>query len=145
MNRNSKGYSAPPGSTESILGSLFGVAFTLYWTAGVIKAKAPVIMVAVGVFCIAVTTRGFVDSIIRYRKRKQNEDFYGSSAYPYEEIYGEPDTKDNVAGQGTVFSGKLEDVYRYTDRDGNIYCPYCGIKIAHDFEYCPKCGRKLPF
>ena len=102
-------------------------------------------MVAVGVFCIAVTTRGFVDSIIRYRKRKQNEDFYGSSAYPYEEIYGEPDTKDNVAGQGTVFSGKLEDVYRYTDRDGNIYCPYCGIKIAHDFEYCPKCGRKLPF
>ena len=24
------------------------------------------------------------------------------------------------------------------------YCPYCGNKLAKDFEYCPSCGKKIP-
>jgi len=24
------------------------------------------------------------------------------------------------------------------------YCPWCGEKLAEDYQYCPKCGRKLP-
>ena len=40
-----------------------------------------------------------------------------------------------------------EPEYNYDVQDGEstIYCPYCGVKLAPDFEYCPKCGKKLPF
>lgn len=24
------------------------------------------------------------------------------------------------------------------------YCPWCGERLAQDYQFCPKCGRKLP-
>ena len=31
--------------------------------------------------------------------------------------------------------------------DGDVksaYCPYCGAKVAEEYEYCNHCGKKLP-
>ena len=28
--------------------------------------------------------------------------------------------------------------------DAAAFCPYCGVRVAEDFDYCPKCGRRLP-
>ena len=146
MSRNRNDGSAPVGSLSAIFGSLFGIGFLIFWTAGVARSGGPLIMVAIGVFCLVVTVKGLFDDIAAYRKRKMHEDFYGSSVYPYEDIYGENSTAaDSGRDYDTAFSSSLADVYQYTDAEGNIYCPYCGVKIAHDFEFCPKCGKKLPF
>ena len=137
---------APMGSGEAIFGSVFGVLFMLYWTGGVIKRRGPLLMVAIGVMMLAVMIKGLFDNIKAYRRRKKEMDFYGQTVYT-DTSASNADPWDSRYTQETqqTFSGKLGDIYQYTDREGNIYCPYCGVKIAHDFEYCPKCGRKLPF
>ena len=139
-----------PGTLESVFGSAFGLAFTTYWTWGVYNRGGPLFMVGIGALLVLTTLKGFFDSIKAFRKRRRDLQFYGEEKYTENVDYSRKDPWESGYGsetgkQETVFSGKLGDIYQYTDREGNIYCPYCGVKIAHDFEYCPKCGRKLPF
>jgi len=139
---------APVGSLESVFGAVFGVVFMLFWTGGVIKRRGPLIMIIIGSFMLFTMIKALFDSIKAYRKRKKDLDFYGETGYTDTVDYGRTDPWENnytADTQQRDFSGQLGDIYQYTAADGTIYCPYCGVKIAHDFEFCPHCGKKLPF
>ncbi len=139
---------APMGSPDAIFGAAFGVVFMLYWTGSVIKRRGPLIMTAFGVFGLLTITKGLIDNIKAYRRRKREMDFYGESSYTGAGDYNRQDPWEAGYSKNTQeseFSGQLGDIHQYTAADGTIYCPYCGVKIAHDFEFCPHCGKKLPF
>ncbi|MBQ3588503.1 MAG: zinc ribbon domain-containing protein [Oscillospiraceae bacterium] len=139
---------APPGSMQAVIGSAMGVIFIIFWTYTAVSAGAPFIFPLFGAFGLYTTGSAFIKSVKEYRIRKQQEMFYSGDLYT-ETDYGrraDPWEKGYSSRQEEpVFSGQLGDIYQYTDSEGNIYCPYCGVKVAHDFEYCPKCGKKLPF
>ena len=135
----------PMNDVISILRSFLPVVFMVFWTVTAVQAGAPVIFAVMGTGFLLLTVLTRIQNIRKIRQRRRDEDLYGSSAYPYD------DGAETSAGEyyqdsdKPKFSGRLGDIYQYTDAEGNIYCPYCGVKIAHDFEYCPHCGKKLPF
>lgn len=37
-----------------------------------------------------------------------------------------------------------KDEPRFPGAEENRYCPYCGRRVAEDYEFCNTCGKKLP-
>ncbi|MBQ8604383.1 MAG: zinc ribbon domain-containing protein [Oscillospiraceae bacterium] len=137
----------PINDAIAILASFLPVVFMVFWTAMTVQFGAPLLFPVIGTGFLLLTLLSRIQNIRKIRERRQNEDYYGSSAYPggYDSA---TDTRENEYYQDFAtpsFSGELGDISMYTDTNGTIYCPYCGVKIAHDFEYCPHCGKKLPF
>lgn len=141
----------PINDAISILRSFLPVVFMVFWTVTAVQSGAPLLFPVVGTGFLMITVLTRIQNIRKIVSRRRNEDYYGSSAYPeeYTENTGydkAADTwRDENGGRENNFSGQLGDIYQYTAADGTIYCPYCGVKIAHDFEFCPHCGKKLPF
>ena len=57
---------------------------------------------------------------------------------PLNARFGESPEK---AGEAFGSDSPLEEPGAAVDA---AFCPYCGVRVAEDFEYCPKCGKRLP-
>ena len=134
-----------PGAVQSIIGVVMGLAFAFFWTYMTLTAGAPIIfpifgtgfilLMAVELYKVVQNARYDSFSEMEIMDEQQWQDYQQSMTPDY-----------NSGNTGDIaFSGQLGDIAMYTDTEGTIYCPYCGVKILHDFEYCPKCGKKLPF
>ena len=139
------GSKIPNGSFDSVLFSAITVIFMVYWTIAAVRGGARLLGLLFGGYGLYTTSRNFIVNLKAYMQNRRDADFYGYQDYnDYREYTGKNDDYYNQSSNNS-FAGNEQNYYTYTDKDGNIYCPYCGVKVAHDFEYCPKCGKKLPF
>jgi len=59
------------------------------------------------------------------------------SVYDITEHGEEPDPLNERFGRPQSTASKQEDAE-------NKFCPYCGTRVAEDYEFCNNCGKKLP-
>ena len=135
-----------PGTAQSIIGAAMGLAFSFFWTYMTVTMGAPIIFPIFGtgfILLMAIEMYKIIQNA-RYDSFSEMEMMDEEQWRRYQRE--NPDAMyENSADYDRQFSGQLNDIDVYTDSEGTIYCPYCGVKIAHDFEFCPKCGKKLPF
>ncbi len=120
-------------SGQGIIASVIGLVFAVFWTITATASGAPIIFPVFGAGFIILMITELVKNIHNFTNRNRYSEFdiVDSKQEPdpwNEKLYSE---------DGGSYSNRNTGEY--------LYCPYCGVKIARDFEYCPKCGKKLPF
>lgn len=120
-------------SGQGIIRALIGVIFAIFWTIMAVSSGAPIIF---PVFGIGVTVL-MVTELIKNIHNFTNKNRY--SEFDIVDSSEEPDPWNEK------FNSQQADMDFPAENEESLYCPYCGVKIAHDFEFCPKCGKKLPF
>lgn len=122
-------------SGMSAIGSLFGVVFAIFWTFTAVSMGAPIFFAGFGVIFIIMSIISFV-----YNYKNAT----GKNRYSAFDITDSDEESDPLADY-------VRDKYGHERQapvareQADRFCPYCGARLADDFEYCPKCGRKLPF
>ena len=120
-------------SGQNIVGIIIGIVFVIFWTVSAVSMGAPIIFPVFGAGMMIMLIIELVKNIhnLTNKNRYSEFDIVDSTEEPdpWNEKFYQEQTDEN-----------------FTPEEVNsLYCPYCGVKIAHDFEYCPKCGKKLPF
>ncbi|MBQ3009000.1 MAG: zinc ribbon domain-containing protein [Oscillospiraceae bacterium] len=118
-------------SGQSVLGAVFGIIFVIFWTVSAVRMGAPVIFPVFGVGMLIM----LITELVKSWHNATSKNRY--SEFDIVDSREEPDPwEEKFTGEIPLSQDVAEEV---------MYCPYCGAKLAPDFEYCPKCGRKLPY
>ena len=108
---------------------IFMIGFGILWT--VIAAQASGIFAIFGVLwtgiAVVMTVYNFKNATGKNRH----------SSFDIVDAEEEPDPLNERFGNPQANTQKKNDV-------DNKFCPYCGTRVAGDFEYCNNCGKKLP-
>lgn len=125
-------------SGQNIVGTIIGIIFVIFWTISAVSMGAPIIFPVFGGGMLIMLVLELVKSIHNFTNKNRYSEF------DIVDSTEEPDPWNQRYSQAYDYT---EPEYNYDAQDGEstIYCPYCGVKLAPDFEYCPKCGKKLPF
>ena len=102
------------GKVMGIGGSIFAVAFMLFWCA-MCAAMGAWFMLIFGVPMLGFMI--FRLAVILRKSKEKPADPWDRPAEPAD--------------------------YTSQRRTAASFCPYCGIKTEESFEFCPKCGRRL--
>lgn len=123
--------SIKPGRGPSMMGGVSGIfmiAFGILWT--VIAARASGIMALFGVLwtgmAVVITIYNFKNATSKNRYSTYDITTSGEEPDPLNEHFGD-----------------YQSPAYQSDKDNN-FCPYCGTRVADDYEYCNNCGKKLP-
>ena len=120
-------------SGQGIIGAVFGIIFAIFWTIMAASSGAPIIFPVFGIGFIVLMVTELIKNVHNFTNKNRY------SAFDIVDSTEEPDPwNEKVRSQQT-------DMDFSTENEESIYCPYCGTKLAPDFEFCPKCGKKLPF
>lgn len=120
-------------SGQNIIGVIFGIVFVIFWTGTAVSMGAPVIFPVFGIGMLIMLIIELVKNIHNFTNKNRYSEF------DVVDSTEEPDPWNEKFYQEQTYADFN------TEETEMLYCPYCGMKIAHDFEYCPKCGKKLPF
>lgn len=130
--------SIKPGRGPSMLGgisSIFAALFGVFWTIMAVSMGA-VFMAPFGLIFIGIAV---VQAIYNF-KNATGENRY--SAFDITEDFEEADPLNERFG--AKHTGSLQPPERSVMDADSEFCPYCGTKVAKEFEFCHKCGKKLP-
>ena len=120
--------SIKPGRSNSavgIIGSIFGVCFSIFWIHMVLKMNNPMFALF-GVFFLVMTCVGLFINI---------KNTFSKNRYSIYDITDEHEEIDPL--QKRFYEAKETKVHTFG------YCPYCGEELEQDYKYCPKCGREI--
>lgn len=120
-------------SGQGIIASIIGLVFAVFWTITAAISGAPVIFPIFGAGFIVLMITELVKNIHNFTQKNRYSEF------DIVDSSREPDPWDEK-NHGAY----NEEQYAEADGQDVLYCPYCGVKLARDFEFCPKCGRKIP-
>ena len=120
-------------SGQGIIGAVFGIIFAIFWTIMTASVGAPIIFPIFGIGFIVLMVTELIKNVHNFTNKNRY------SAFDIVDSTEEPDPWNEK------FCSQQTDMDFYTENKESIYCPYCGAKLAPDFEFCPKCGKKLPF
>ena len=120
-------------SGQGIIGAVFGIIFAIFWTIMTASVGAPIIFPIFGIGFIVLMVTELIKNVHNFTNKNRY------SAFDIVDSTEEPDPWNKK------FHSHQTDMDFYTENKESIYCPYCGAKLAPDFEFCPKCGKKLPF
>ena len=120
-------------SGQGIIGAVFGIIFAIFWTIMAASAGAPIIFPVFGIGFIVLMATELIKNVHNFTNKNRY------SAFDIVDSTEEPDPWNEK------FHSQQTDMDSSTENEESIYCPYCGTKLAADFEFCPKCGKKLPF
>jgi len=143
MKKQKKGYSVKQGrmrSAQGVAGGIFGIIFSIIWTAAAVSVGASWFFCLFGVFFVAMT---IYSTYISY-KNATGENRY--SEFDIVEMDSEPDPWDEkFRGDSQEFNidQNCGHIHAVAGNSSN-FCPYCGTKTEKDFEFCKICGKKLP-
>ena len=115
------------GGVMSILVGLFGVVWTI-----VAASMGGGVFALFGIIFIAVAA---VQAIYNFKNATGRHRY---SAFDIIDNVEEPDPLNERFGIPCCSTTQKK-----SDAE-NKFCPYCGTRIAVDFEYCNNCGKKLP-
>lgn len=125
-------------SGQGIIGAVIGLVFAIFWTITAASMGAPIIFPVFGIGFIILMVTELIKNIHNFTNKDRYSEFdivdSGEEPDPWNSRFEQTDEYNSAE-----YSGEAQ-----ADTDV-MYCPYCGVKISHDFEYCPKCGKKLPF
>ena len=120
-------------SGQGIIGAVFGIVFAIFWTIMAVSAGAPIIFSVFGVGFIILMVTELIKNVHNFTNKNRYSSF---------DIV---DSTEEADPWNEKFRSQQTDMDFSTENEEAIYCPYCGTKLAPDFEFCPKCGKKLPF
>ena len=120
-------------SGQGIIGAVFGIIFAIFWTVMAASSGAPIIFPIFGIGFIVLMVTELIKNVHNFTNKNRY------SSFDIVESTEEPDPWNEK------FHSQQTDMDFSTENEESIYCPYCGAKLAPDFEFCPKCGKKLPF
>ena len=119
-------------------GAVVAVIFGIIWTIAAVSMGAPFFFPLFGiVFVIA----GIGQAVYHYHNATSENRF---SSFDITDENEEPDPLNRRFGPQS--SGTEPPQPEEPDAPGTsaAFCPFCGEKVAGEFEFCPKCGKKLP-
>ena len=120
-------------SGQGIIGAVLGIIFAIFWTIMTASAGAPIIFPIFGIGFIVLMVTELIKNV---------HNFTNKNRYSAFDIV---DSTEESDPWNEKFRSQQTDMEFSTENKESIYCPYCGAKLAPDFEFCPKCGKKLPF
>ena len=125
-------------SGQGIVAAVIGLVFAVFWTIGSVGYGAPIIFPVFGVGFIVLMITELIKNVHNFTNKNRYSEF------DIVDSTEEPDPF-NQYFDDMRYRSKDSTASEYNNDEEAVYCPYCGTKIAQDFEYCPKCGKKLPF
>lgn len=134
-------------SFRSGVGGIFVALFGVIWIIGAsaITQGAGVFGVIFPLFGVIFVISAVAGAIYDFRNASAKNRF---SEYDITDGFEESDPLNARFGGDSENAGKdfggdspLEESDTAND---TAFCPYCGVRVAADFEYCPKCGKRLP-
>ena len=134
-------YGVKPGRGPSLMGGIGGIAvavFGVFWTFMAMSIGAPPFFALFGLVFVAMAIGGAVYNFYNATSPNRMSTFDITSANeeadPIARALGHDHAPESAdPGQGTVGQRKFP----------GEFCPFCGAKVAADFEFCPKCGRDI--
>lgn len=123
--------SIKPGRAPSFMGgmaALFVSIFGIFWIFMAINIGAPVFFPIFGILFVIM---GIANAIYNFKNATSQNRY---SAF---------DITDNDE-EIDPLNERFKPTKQPIDNIEIKYCPYCGNKLAKDFEYCPSCGKKIP-
>lgn len=134
--------SIKPGRGPSMMGAFGSIAaglFGIFWTVCAVNMMAPWYFAIFGVIFVCVA---IVQAIYNFKNATGKNRF---SEFDIVDEAEETDPmQDFLEKQSNINSTQVTDINRSVTIEGTAFCPYCGTKVASDFEFCSKCGKKLP-
>lgn len=134
-------YSIKPGRGPSLMGGIGGIIVAVVgviWTVVAISLGAPVVFALIGVVFTSFVIAGAVYNLYNATSRNRMSDF---------DITTDGEERDPIAdalGHGGTSRQSPEDAMSKGPRKfPGDHCPFCGVKVAADFDYCPKCGKDI--
>lgn len=117
------------------IGSIFVAILGIVWTLSAISMGAPGFFALFGVVFVIMAIAGGLYNL----KNATGKNRY--SSFDITDGNEEPDPLNSRFGEPIYNKKENKDE---TSEGKNLFCPYCGGKVQHDFEYCRQCGKKLP-
>ncbi len=114
--------SIKPGRGPSMMGAFGSIAagvFGVFWTVCTVNMMAPWYFSIFGVIFVCVA---IVQGIYNFKNAT------GKNRFSEFDIVDEAEETD-----------PMQDFL-----EKQSFCPYCGAKVAPDYEFCSKCGKQLP-
>jgi hypothetical protein len=136
--------SIKPGRAPSAMGgvgSIFGIIFGIFWTimAFSLTRNAPFpINVFFPLFGVLFVIMGIIQAVYNFSNAT------GANRYSSFDITGEDEEPDPLnqaysRAPHTPAAGPGKPARKHP----GDFCPYCGARVAPDFDYCPKCGKDI--
>ena len=134
-------YSIKPGRGPSIMGGVGGIVvalFGIFWTFGAVSMGAPTFFALFGIVFVVMSIIGAMYNF--YNATSQNR----MSTYDITTDTEERDPIEERMGFSTLpSSSEKSELPRGSRKIPGEYCPFCGCKVASNFNYCPKCGKDI--
>lgn len=134
-------YSIKPGRGPSLMGGIVGIVvavFGVVWTVGAMSMGAPPFFALFGLAFVGIAIAGVVYNLYNATSRNRMSSFDVTTDREEQDPiagalgHGEPPRKSppkSPPAQPRKFPGD--------------HCPFCGAKVAVDFDYCPQCGKDI--
>ena len=134
-------YSVKPGRGPSLMGGIGGIVvavFGVIWTVGAMSMGAPPIFALFGLVFVGMAIAGVVYNLYNATSRNRMSTF---------DVTTEREEADPIA-DALGHGGASRQSPPSTPSKGprkfpGDHCPFCGAKVAADFDYCPKCGKDI--
>ena len=134
-------YSVKPGRGPSIMGGvggIIGALFGIFWTIGAVSMGAPTFFALFGIVFVVMSIVGAMYNFYNATSRNR------MSSFDITTDIGERDPIEERMGISTLPSGSNKSGFPRSSRNiPGEYCPFCGVKVAIDFNFCPKCGKEI--
>ena len=134
-------YSVKPGRGPSLMGGIGGIVvavFGVIWTVGAMSIGAPPIFALFGLLFVGMAIAGVVYNLYNATSRNRISTFDVTT----HREEGDPiaDALDQgAASHQSPHSPPSKGPRKFPGE----HCPFCGTKVAADFDYCPKCGKDI--
>ena len=134
-------YSVKPGRGPSLMGGIMGIVvavFGVIWTVGAISMGAPAFFALFGLLFVGMSIAGVVYNLYNATSRNR------ISTFDVTTDREEGDPIADALGHGAASPQSSHSPPSKGPRKfPGEHCPFCGIKVAADFDYCPKCGKDI--
>jgi hypothetical protein len=122
------------GGVGGIVVAIFGI----FWTITATSMHAPPFFVLFGIGFVVIAIVGAAYNFYNATNRNRMSDF---------DVTTDREESDPVA-QALGFGNKSQspgqtEAPKGMRRFPGEHCPFCGVKVASDFDYCPKCGKDI--
>ena len=134
-------YSVKPGRGPSLMGGIVGIVvavFGVIWTVRAISMGAPPFFALFGLVFVGMAIAGVVYNLYNATSRNRMSTFDVTT--DHEE--GDP-IADALDDGGASPQSPHSPPSKGPRKFPGEHCPFCGIKVAADFDYCPKCGKDI--
>jgi xanthosine utilization system XapX-like protein len=123
------------------MGGICGIVvavFGVIWTVGAMSMGAPPVFALFGLVFVGMAVAGVVYNLYNATSRNRISSFEVTT----EREEGDP-ISDALGHGGTSPQSPENTMSKGPRKFPGDHCPFCGAKVAADFDYCPKCGKDI--